>query len=478
MSFIARHDLWTAEQRRAAEEVGRRIEADSIEVVRLSFPDLHGILRGKALLAGAMPGAMREGCAITSTLLLKDTSHRTVVPVFSAGAGLGRPELQGGGDLIMVPDPTTFRVLPWLGSTGWMLCDVYFADGTPVPFSTRHLFKRTLERLPRGQSFVTGLEVEFHITRLVDAKLALEDGGQPCTPPEVELIHQGYQHLTEQRLDRVEPIVDILRRDVLALGLELSSVELEFGPSQVEFVFKAAAGMKPADDMILFRNAVKQVCRRHGYHATFMCRPAFPNAMSSGWHLHQSLADEQGRNLFAPDASEPAELLSQTGRHYLAGLVAGASEAVAFTTPTINGYKRYRPLSLAPDRVVWARDNRGAMLRVVGGGNPAAARIENRIGEPAANPYLYLASQLATGLAGIAAGKEPPPPTDTPYEATAPMLPTSLAAALDSLTSGTLLREAFGADFIEHYATIKRAEVRRYETTVTDWEMREYFDIF
>jgi glutamine synthetase len=166
------------------------------------------------------------------------------------------------------------------------------------------------------------------------------------------------------------------------------------------------------------------------------------------------------------------------GRHYLSGLIEGAREAVAFTTPTINGYKRYRPLSLAPDRVVWAMDNRGAMLRVVGGANPALARIENRIGEPAANPYLYLASQLATGLAGVAAGREPPPSADAPYEVAAPMLPTTLGAAIDLLTGGSLLRTAFGDEFIEHYATIKRAEIRRYETAVTDWEMQEYVDIF
>ncbi len=357
MSFVARHDLWSAEQRRAADEVTRRIEADGLEVVRLSFPDLHGILRGKALLANAIPSALRDGCTVTSTLLLKDTSHRTVVPVFSAGAGLGRPELQGAGDIVMVPDPTTFRVLPWLQSTGWMLCDLYFSDGTPVPHSTRHLFRRMLERLPASQSFITGLEIEFHVTKLVDAHLSIDEGGQPAKPPTVELTHHGYQHLTEQRLDRVEPIVDILRRDTLALGLELCSVELEYGPSQVEFVFRASAGMKPADDMVLFRSAVKQICRRHGYHATFMCRPAFENAMSSGWHLHQSLADAEGRNLFAPE--DPAALLSTLGRHYLAGLFEGACEAVAFTTPTINGYKRYRPLSLAPDRVAWGRDNRG-----------------------------------------------------------------------------------------------------------------------
>jgi glutamine synthetase len=477
MGFIERHNLWSDEQNRAAAEVAGRIQTDGIELVRLSFADLHGILRGKVLMADAIPSALKEGCAVTSTLLLKDTAHRTVVPVFSAGAGMDAPRLQGASDIVMVPDPLTFRMLPWLQSTGWMLCDIYFPDGTPVSFSTRQLLRRTLERLEADRrSLVTGLEVEFHITRLLDPRLALEDAGQPGTAPAVELIHQGYNHLTELRMDRIEPIVDILRRQSLALGLELCSVELEFGPSQVEFVFRAARGMKSADDMVLFRNAVKQICRRRGYHATFMCRPSFPNAMSSGWHLHQSIADAQGHNLFAP--SKPGELLSPLGRHYLAGLLDGAAEAVAFSTPTINGYKRYRANSLAPDRIAWGSDNRGAMLRVVGAANPSTARIENRIGEPAANPYLYLASQLATGLAGIAAAKEPPPPVDAPYEADAPALPTTLGTALDAVTGGHVLREAFGNEFIDYYAMIKRAELRRYEAHVTDWEMKEYFDIF
>jgi glutamine synthetase len=476
MSFIERHGLWTEEQRRQAADVLRRVETDGLQLTRLSFPDLHGLLRGKALLPGALSAAMRDGCAVTSTLLLKDTSHRTVLSVFSPGAGIGRPDLQGGADIIMVPDPSTFRRLPWLEATGWMLCDLYYADGTPVSYATRNQLRRQLARLPAGQEFVTGLEVEFHILKLVNPALGLRDGGQPATPPEVELTHHGYQHLTEMRLDRVEPIVDTLRKQCVALGLDLTSVELEYGPSQVEFVFRAAGGMKPADDMVLFRSAVKQVCRRQGYHATFMCRPSFANAMSSGWHLHQSLADAAGRNLFAPTAE--ADLLSPMGRQYLAGLLAGAAESVALAVPTINGYKRFRPLSLAPDRVAWSADNRGAMLRVVGKGNPAAARIENRVGEPAANPYLYMASQLATGIAGIEAALEPPPPVDAPYEAPAAALPTNLGEALDSLGKGSVLRQALGEDFVRYFRTIKLAELRRFESTVTDWETREYLDVF
>jgi glutamine synthetase len=478
MAFIEQHGLWTAAQRQAAAELLHRIEADGIDLVRFSFPDLHGILRGKALLPAALPGALAEGCAITSSLLFKDSSHRTVVPVFAPGAGIGVARLQGASDVIMVPDPTTFRMLPWLRSTGWMLCDVYYPDGSPVEFAPRHLLRRALAKLHAdGRELVTGLEIEFHVLRLVDAHLGLDEGGQPGTPPQVELIHQGYNHLTELRLDRIEPITDILRQHCLSLGLDLHSVEIEFGPSQVEFVFRPARGMKSADDMILFRSAVKQICQRHGFHATFMCRPSFANAASSGWHLHQSLEDLQGRNLFVP--GRPMELLSPLGRHYLAGLLAGAAEAVAFTTPTVNGYKRYRAHSLAPDRIAWGSDNRGAMLRVVGGAaNPGATRIENRIGEPAANPYLYVASQLATGLQGIEAALEPPPPVDAPYDAVAAPLPASLGAALQALAGGSLLRRAFGDDFIDYYVKVKHAEVRRYETSVTDWEMKEYLDIF
>ena len=142
MPFIERHGLWTAAQRQAAAELPRRIEADGIEIVRLSFPDLHGILRGKALLSAALPGALAEGCPITSTLLLKDTSHRTVVPVFAPGAGLGLTALQGASDIIMVPDPATFRRLPWLRATGWLLCDLYFPDGSPVEWAPRQLLRR------------------------------------------------------------------------------------------------------------------------------------------------------------------------------------------------------------------------------------------------------------------------------------------------------------------------------------------------
>ena len=478
MSFVEQHALWSGEQQDAVKRIEHALGSGEIELLRFAFADQHGILRGKALLADEARGALRAGVNATTTILAKDSSHRTVYPVFTAGGGFGLKQMEGGADFLMIPDPLTFRILPWAEKTGWVLCDHYFPDGTPVPFSTRGLYKRVLEGLAqRGFDFVAGIEVEFHVFKLLDAQLQPEAAIQPCDPPAVALLSHGYQYLSEQRFDLIEPVVELLRRDVLALDLPLRSVEVEFGPSQVEFTFGAAKNLAPADLMVLFRSAVKQICRRHGYHATFMCRPKVPNTFASGWHLHQSLARRgSGENVFMPDAA--GDLLSQTGWHYLGGLLAHALPAALFSTPTVNGYKRYRSYSLAPDRAIWGRDNRGVMLRVLGGPGQAATRIENRVGEPAANPYLYMASQIVAGLDGLDRGLDPGPSADTPYETQAPLLPKSLRQALDALKSDRFFAAQFGRTFVDYYIYLKEAEFARYQQEVTDWEQREYFEMY
>ncbi|MGQ0524389.1 MAG: glutamine synthetase, partial [Betaproteobacteria bacterium] len=311
-----------------------------------------------------------------------------------------------------------------------------------------------------------------------DPRLRPEDAGgigQPGTPPDVSLLTTGYQLLTEQRYDQIDPVVELLRKNLEKLQLPLRSFEVEFGPSQMEITLEAMRGMASADAMLLFRGAVKQVARRHGYHATFMCRPKLPNVMSSGWHLHQSLLSK-GRNVFVP--TEKDKPLSKTGQHYLAGLLTHAKGICALATPTINGYKRYRPYSLAPDRIQWGRDNRGALLRVIGRPGDPATHIENRAGEPAANPYLYFASQIHSGLDGLQRKLPLPPAVDTPYESKAESLPRTLAEALEHLKRDTVLCEGFGSQFIDYYCHIKEAEIARFDLEVSDWEHREYFDLF
>jgi glutamine synthetase len=478
LSFVARHGLWSDEQQEATRRLRRIVEEKNLETIRLSFPDQHGILRGKTLVASEALASLESGCTITTTMLAKDTSHRTVFPVFTSGGGFGMKEMEGAADVLMVADPLTFRVLPWSTTTGWLLCDIHFADGRPIPFATRQIYKSVLDRLgQRGYDFVAGLEVEFHLFKLDDARMAPEDAGQPGQPPSVSLLSHGYQYLTEQRYDQMEPALDIIRRDILALGLPLRSVEVEFGPSQCEFTFQPKTGLAPADNMVLFRSAVKQIARRHGYHATFMCRPKLPNVFASGWHLHQSLVSRGGgENAFM--AKEGREPLSALGMGYLAGLLAHARGSAVFSTPTINGYKRYRSYSLAPDRAIWGRDNRGVMIRVLGGANDAATRLENRIGEPAANPYLYMASQILAGLDGVDRKLDPGPSADTPYETKAELLPKSLREAVSALHDDAFFRQALGEQFVDYYAHIKNAEIERFQAEVSDWEQREYFEMF
>lgn len=475
--FAERHGLWSDEGQAAAAEVQQRVADEQLEVVRVSFVDQHGLLRGKTILADGLGSAFRSGITMTSTLLLKDTSHRTVFPVWTEDAGFGAGQMTGAGDVLMLPDPTTFRRLPWSPHSGWMLADLYYQDGRAVPFSARGILRDALGRLNAvGYQFVAGLEVEFHVLRITDPRLAPSDGGQPEAPPETELVSHGYQYLTEERYDRLEEVFDLVRRNALALGLPVRSLEAEFGPSQCEVTFHPAAGMAQADNMVLFRSMVKQVCRRHGLHATFMCRPRFADAMASGWHLHQSVVDlESGANLFMPG---PGEAISEFGRQWIAGILAHAAESCLFSTPTINGYKRYRPFTLAPDRIQWGCDNRGAMIRSLASPGDPASRIENRVGEPAANPYLYLASQVLSGLDGVERELDAPEPVERPYDSGAEVLPKSLIAALDAFRNGTFYRDKLGDAFVDYLSTIKQAEWDRYLTTVSEWEEREYFSLF
>jgi glutamine synthetase len=281
----------------------------------------------------------------------------------------------------------------------------------------------------------------------------------------------------------------IVRRTAQALDLPLSSLEIEIGPSQFEAVFDVSDALTAADHMVLFRGAVRQALRRAGYHATFMCRPPFPSIMSSGWHLHQSLLDlPTGRNAFVPVPSRAAaaapgdarQVLSDLGAHYLAGLLEHAPGMTALCTSTVNGFGRFSAHAMAPQSVVWGRDNRGAMLRVIGGPGESATRIENRLGEPAANPYLYLAAQIYAGLDGIARGALPAPATESPYAQAAERvqrIPGQLGQALAALAEDPVLCAGLGAQFVDHYRVIKQLEQDRFDAASDKLEFsrREYF---
>ena len=500
-TFAERCGIQNAEREARVKQLGQLISASGVERVRFAWCDQHGALRGKTLVASAAEHAMNEGVGMVGTLLLKDTSDRTAYKVFEPGSLDALPGFACAANLMLLADPQSYRQLPWTAHTGWLLCQPWFQDTKPVEIDTRHVLQRALAKLAeQGFGMRCGLEVEFHIYKMeaadnnaISAQLDPEQAAWPGQPPRVSMIHPGYNLLSEAWADMADEPLRIVQRTALGLGLPLLSLEIELGPSQVEAVFEASDALTAADNMVLFRNGVTQALRRAGYHATFMCRPPFPNIMSSGWHLHQSLVYlDNGRNAFMRDAAAPGlsstdaqYLLSETGEHYLAGLLAHAAGMAVFCTPTINGYQRFRPNAMAPQAMVWGRDNRGAMLRVVGNHNHGtggfitdpATRIENRIGEPAANPYLYIASQIHAGLDGIRRKLLAPPATDRPYDAGNAMLPTGLGDAITALRADDALVEAFGPAFVNYLCTVKESELARHAQAQDphDWERREYF---
>ncbi|MEX0698420.1 MAG: glutamine synthetase family protein [Acidimicrobiia bacterium] len=479
VDFVERNGLWTDEQQEAAQRVQAQIEERELTTVRVSWGDQHGIVRGKTLTTHDFFHAMRNGIDFQTATLYMDTTNNLFAPMFSSRGGLDMEELAGGPDSILVPDPTTFRVLPWTPKTGWVLSDMYFSNGSLVPFDTRGLLRRVLADLQsQDYEYISGLEVEWYITKLEDAMLQPHQVGWPPDPPKVSAVAHGFQYLTEHRNDEIDPILQVLLDNLTALGLPLRTMEDEWGPGQCEFTFDPVRGLESADNMLLFRTAAKQICRRNGYHATFMTRPGLPNFFSSGWHLHQSLRSiKEGANSFTNRAKN-GEPLSAMGKFFVGGLLKHAHEASPFTTPTINGYKRFKPYSFAPDRVTWALENRAALIRVIGGPGDETAHIENRAGEPCANPYLYMASQIIAGMDGVKNKIDPGPLSESPYEADAPKMPRSLMESIAALNQSELYRRELSDRFVDYFVALKNSEINRFLDYVTDWEHREYFEIF
>ncbi|MEJ6392151.1 glutamine synthetase family protein [Gymnodinialimonas sp. 2305UL16-5] len=454
-----------------------QVQSAGIETVRLCFVDQHGILRGKTIVAAALPSAFETGIGVPSTLLLKDTSHRTVFPVWTDGLDIADLPLGGAGDVVLRPDPARFFPLPWSPHSAILLCDVRDRMGAEIPFSSNAILARAVAALNAvGYRAVVGLEVEFQVFQRTDSALAHGQATIPPAPIQTANLTQGHQYLTESRYAEVEDLLDHLRRMADGLGLEPRSMEIEMGPSQFEFTFAPSDPQTQADRFVLFRTMVKEVCQMRGLHATFMPKPNLPNAAANGWHIHQSLIRHgDGRNAFTP---QPDGALSTEANGWIAGLLKHARATCLMTNPTVNSYKRFTPFQLAPNRVQWGRDNRGAMIRALMYPGDAASRIENRVADTGANPHFAFAAQIFAGLDGLSQGLTAPAPTETPYDEAAEALPNNLLAAIEAFEGSQFTYSALGADVVAYLVKLKRAEWDRYLTTISDWEQQEYFGLF
>jgi glutamine synthetase len=490
-TFIERHGLRTGDQARQASELAKQAEFNGLHLVRLVWADPHGAARAKAVSVPTFKNALLRGYNINVATSTLDSANGRVFASFTAGGGMDLPEMTGSPNLVIVPDAKTFRVLPWAPGVGWVLCDEYFQDGRPFHFSPRHLLRRMIGALAGdGLRLVIGLEIEWYLARAVQEKLTYANIGWPGTrgrPIETAPVEPGFSYHSESNMDLMQPVLSELAQTYGKLGLKLRSMENEWGPGQVECTFAPGDALSAADDYLLMRTATRQLCRRLGYFASFMCKPALPGHYPSGWHLHQSLIDANGRNVLGGKGAAP---LSVFGRSYLGGLLEHAVAGTVFATPTVNGYRRFQANSLAPDRAGWGIDHRGAMLRLVGRDGDPATRLENRVGEPAANPYLFIAAQIAAGRDGLARTLDAGAPDDEPYGAKRPLLPADLGQALAALDKSTMFRGAFGDLFVDYYLKLKGAELARFQAyvagnkgideadEVTQWEQNEYYDFF
>jgi glutamine synthetase len=450
-----------------------KIEEEKLEVVRIAIVDTHGIARVRPVEARLFSQVARNGVAFPAALFGMDSANSIFQNVFAHGDAMGG----AWADLFAIPDPATFRVLPWAHKCGWVLSDLYRSSGERCPFDPRLVMQTVCNRLSqRGLTYIGGVEIECHILKISDPRNGLSDCTQPSLAPGVEALRHGYQYMSDNVLDDLETIITPIRQALIAVGLPLRILEAEWGPGQIEISLDPLENMATADAVVILRAAVKQVARRLGLLASFMAKPALPNVYSSGWHLHQSLFDTAtGKNAFA----EAGALMSDIGLHFVGGLLEHARAATAFSNPTMTGYKRLNANPLAPNRVVWSCDNKGAMCRLVGGMGDPSTHIENRSGDPAANPYLYLGSQIIAGLDGMANRIDPGSPLPDPYAQTQkPPMPSSLNEAVDALSASRMFRETLGDEFIDHYVTVRRHEISRFQSYVTDWEHREYFETF
>jgi glutamine synthetase len=425
-----------------------------VTTVRLSYPDLHGIARGKEFPASYFEHLSDDGAPACEAIMTVDLKHNVV-------AGFEH----GFQDINARVDPSTLRRIPWDPEVAWALADLERMDGTPYGVDSRGVLKKAVTGYTeRGLTPILGPELEFYLCE-----------ADPSAP-------NGYRRYVnnDSHVYTVGSVADprgVLREMLHAcadLGLLAYAANHEFGRSQYEINLRHSDALDAADRAFLFKTTVKEIAAQHGLLATFIGKP-WNDDEGSGFHLHLSLGDESGANLLNGDR---AEGLSPLAHHFLAGLLEHGPALMAFFNPTTNAYRRIHEEALVPTLVSWGHDNRLCLARVPrerGG----ATRVELRLGDGAANPYLAAAAALFAGLDGIERELEPPEPIEgliyeQPAAEECTPLPRSFEAALEALDADELIKDAMGADLVGTFLTIKGYELDRAKKYVTDWEFAEY----
>ena len=433
-----------------------RLAAEGIDVVRVTYPDLIGTDRARDVLLDHLPSACEHGLAFCRAVY--HTTPRGDVVAIQGGNDAGLPHIS------VRPDLSTLARVPWEPGVAWCLGDTTDpATGGPAAESPRDLLRSVLARCTdAGLSPVVGPELEYF---LLEEDATAPNGWRRSPTVTGSVYTAGL---------RADPDNHLLRtlRQLRDLGIGVITGNHEFDGGQYEINLTHSDALDAADRAFRFKAAVKELARKEGKLATFMAKP-FNDSGGSGFHLHFSCVDADGRNVFDDPAG--AFGLSGNARHAIAGLLTHAPALAALLNPTVNSYKRFGPDTLAPWLINWGLDNRSAMVRIPPE-RGSGARLELRLGDAGANPYLAIAALTAAALLGVQEGKEPPAPLEGyGYDLEkSQVLPMNLTAALDALEADVALIELLGKDFTASFLAYKRDEAERFQRHVTDWEFAEY----
>jgi len=436
-----------------ANDVLKIAKEKEVKFFHLQFTDVVGVVKGITI-----PGDQLEAA-------------------FDRGVWFDGSSIQGfariaESDMYLMPDPSTFRIIPWESeegaATARIICDVHTPTGDPFPGDPRRVLKQAIAKAEgMGFDYNTGPELEFFL-------FYLNGDGSPALRPH---DRGGYfDYSTDQAITIRKEMVAALQ----ALGIVVEASHHEVATGQHEIDFQYADALTAADNSITFKYVLKAVARRHNLHATFMPKP-IAGINGSGMHVHQSFYDDSGENAFADPEDEFG--LSTLARQYIAGQLYHARAICAVLAPLVNSYKRLVPGYEAPVYISWARINRSALIRVPKVTEAQSTRLELRCPDPSCNPYLAFAVMLYAGLDGIEKGMTPPDALEENLygldEArrqarNVEMLPGSLKEALDCLAEDKVIQNALGTHVYERFVRAKTQEWDEYRLAVSSWEIERY----
>ncbi|MDA4107444.1 glutamine synthetase family protein [Mycolicibacterium holsaticum] len=442
-------------------DLERLVAAGEIDTVIVGFCDMQGRLTGKRVSGRLFVEEVAEhGAECCNYLMAVDVDMNTVDGYATSSWDTGY------GDMVMTPDFSTLRRIPWLPGTALVIADLCWHDRSPVTAAPRSVLNRQIDRLAdRGLVPYVGTELEF---------MVFDDGFRDAWA-------KGYRGLTpasDYNVDyammastRMEPLLRDIRLGMAGAGMYCEGVKGECNRGQQEIAFRYDHARITCDNHTIYRNGAKEIADQHGKSLTFMAK--FDVREGNSCHIHISLRDQQGSAVFADPDDELG--MSPMFRSFVAGQLATMREMTLMCAPNINSYKRFVDGSFAPTAIAWGLDNRTCALRVVGHGH--GMRMENRAPGGDVNQYLAVSALIAGGIYGIERELElPDPMRGNAYASSAQRLPTTLAEAAELFGKSEVARAAFGDDVVEHYLNNARVELEAFNSAVTDWERVRGFE--